>query len=52
MTKEHNDANVIAMGGRVVSTDEAIEIVETWLHAKFGGGRHQKRIDKIETRPA
>ncbi len=52
MTKEHNDANVIALGGRVVSTDEVTEIVDTWLHAKFEGGRHQKRIDKIEIPPA
>lgn len=48
MTKEHNDANVIAMGGRVVSPEVAIEIVDTWLKAKFERGRHQKRIDKIE----
>lgn len=52
MTKEHNDANVIAMGGRVVSIDEAIKIVDTWLHAEFEGGRHQRRIDKIEVPPA
>ena len=49
MTKEHNDANVIAMGGRVVSPEVATRIVDTWLEAKFEGGRHQKRIDKIET---
>lgn len=47
-TKEHNDANVIALGGRVVTADEAIEIVDTWLNAEFEGGRHQRRIDKID----
>lgn len=51
MTKEHNDANVIALGGRVVSTELAIEIVDTWLGATFEGGRHQRRIDKIEMPP-
>jgi ribose 5-phosphate isomerase B len=49
MTKEHNNANVIALGGRVVSPAEAIEIVDTWLSARFEGGRHQTRIDKLET---
>jgi len=47
-TKEHNNANIIALGGRVVSPAEAIEIVDTWLDAEFEGGRHQRRIDKIE----
>lgn len=47
-TKEHNNANVIALGGRVVSSSEACEIVDTWLNAEFEGGRHQRRIDKIE----
>lgn len=51
LTKEHNDANVIALGGRVVSTELAREIVDTWLAAVFEGGRHRRRIDKIE-RPA
>ena len=48
LTKEHNNANVIAIGGRMVSEKEGIEIVNAWLHAEFQGGRHQKRIDKIE----
>ena len=48
LTKEHNNANVIAIGGRMVSEKEGIEIVNAWLNAKFHGGRHQKRIDKIE----
>ncbi|WHH57565.1 ribose 5-phosphate isomerase B [Petroclostridium sp. X23] len=47
MTKEHNNANVIALGGRVTGPGLAIEIVEAWLGAEFQGGRHQGRIDKI-----
>lgn len=47
LTKEHNNANMIAIGGRMVSVQAGIEIVDTWLGAVFQGGRHQKRIDKI-----
>lgn len=46
-TREHNDANIIALGGRVVGPGLALEIVDAWLGAEFEGGRHQKRIDKI-----
>ena len=45
--REHNDANVIALGGKVVGEDEAIAIVTEFLDAKFAGGRHQRRVDKI-----
>jgi ribose 5-phosphate isomerase B len=45
--REHNDANVIALGGKVVGEDEAIAIVQEFLAAEFAGGRHQRRIDKI-----
>jgi ribose 5-phosphate isomerase B len=45
--REHNDANVIALGGQVVGDDEAIAIVQEFLSAQFAGGRHQRRIDKI-----
>jgi ribose 5-phosphate isomerase B len=45
--REHNNANVIALGGKVVGDDEAIEIVQEFLNATFAGGRHQRRIDKI-----
>jgi ribose 5-phosphate isomerase B len=45
--REHNDANVIALGGKVVGEDEAIAIVQEFLGAKFAGGRHQRRVDKI-----
>lgn len=46
-SKEHNNANVLCMGGRVVGLGLAIMIVDEWLNAKFQGGRHQKRLDKI-----
>ena len=45
--REHNDANVLALGGKVVGDDEAIAIVQEFLSAQFSGGRHQRRIDKI-----
>jgi ribose 5-phosphate isomerase B len=45
--REHNDANVLALGGRVVGEDEAIAIVQEFLSAQFAGGRHQRRVDKI-----
>lgn len=48
LAKEHNNANVISIGARTVSTAEAIGIVDAWLDAKFQGGRHLRRIEKIE----
>lgn len=45
--REHNDANVLTLGGRVVNDALAVEIVREFLGAKFAGGRHQRRIDKI-----
>jgi ribose 5-phosphate isomerase B len=50
LTKEHNNANVIALGGRMISEVDAIQIVDVWLQTEYQGGRHQKRIDKIEMR--
>lgn len=47
MTKRHNNANVICMGGRVIGRELAFKIVDAWLDAEFEGGRHQTRIDKI-----
>jgi ribose 5-phosphate isomerase B len=47
MSREHNDANVLAMGGRIVGCGLAEEIVSVWLNARFEGGRHQKRVDQI-----
>ena len=47
LAKEHNNANVLSMPARLISTDEAEAIVDTFLSATFEGGRHQRRIDKI-----
>ncbi|QIB27678.1 ribose 5-phosphate isomerase B [Caloranaerobacter azorensis] len=48
MSREHNDANVLALGGRVVGVNLALEIVDVWLKTEFQGGRHQRRVDKIK----
>ena len=48
LAKEHNDANMIAIGERMIDRNDAVVIVDAWLNAKFAGGRHQQRIDKIE----
>ncbi len=45
--REHNNANVLCMGGRVLGTELAKEITNAWLDAKFSGGRHERRIEKI-----
>ena len=47
MSREHNDANILALGARITGRDAAIEILETWLAATFAGGRHARRVDKI-----
>lgn len=47
MSREHNDANVLAMGGRVLSEHQIIEVTQSFLSAEFAGGRHQRRVDKI-----
>lgn len=47
MTKMHNDANVICLGGRVTGRELAFMIVDTWLATEFEGGRHAARIKKI-----
>lgn len=46
-SREHNDANVLTLGGRVFGVELAKAIAKTWLETNFGGGRHQKRVDKI-----
>lgn len=47
MSKEHNDANVVVLGGRTVDGDRACEMIGIWLDSHFEGGRHQQRLDKI-----
>jgi ribose 5-phosphate isomerase B len=47
MAKEHNNANILVLGGRVLSVEVAEALVNTWLDTVFEGGRHQGRLDKI-----
>ena len=48
MSRLHNDSNVLVLGGRIVGPELATEIVFTWLNTEFEGGRHNKRIEKID----
>jgi ribose 5-phosphate isomerase B len=47
MSRRHNDANVLALGGRRVEQDQAVGILETFMATPFDGGRHQRRVDQI-----
>jgi ribose 5-phosphate isomerase B len=47
MSREHNDANVLALGARLTAADVAVEIVGVWLQTAFGDGRHRRRVEKI-----
>ena len=47
LSREHNDANVLSMGGRIVAFGLADEILTLWLRTPFEGGRHQRRLDQI-----
>jgi ribose 5-phosphate isomerase B len=49
MSRAHNDANVLILGGRVTGVEIALSILRTWLETSFEGGRHQRRIDRIES---
>lgn len=48
-SREHNDANVLTLGARLISPEDAREIVALWLATPFAGGRHQRRVDKIRS---
>ena len=48
MSRLHNDSNILAIGARMNGGDNILDIVDIWLNTDFEGGRHQKRIDKIE----
>ena len=50
LARRHNDANVISIGARMVAPDAVVPIVQAWLNASFEGGRHLRRIQKIEER--
>ena len=48
LTKQHNNANILALGGRTTEKKLALEIVDTWLDTDFEGGRHQRRVDMLD----
>ena len=48
LTKKHNNANMIALGGRTTDPDLALQIVDRWLDTDFEGGRHQRRVDMLD----
>lgn len=50
LSREHNDANVACLGGRTTSVEQATAIIDTWLQTEFQGGRHERRVRKIEHR--
>lgn len=47
MTRRHNDANILAMGGRVISEDQAVKFTKIFLETPFEGGRHTNRVNMI-----
>lgn len=48
LTRQHNNANVLCMGARIISFEKALEITDAFLDAEFLGGRHQRRVDMLE----
>ena len=49
MSRRHNNANILVMGGRVIGDILALEILSTWLKTAFEAGRHQRRLDKFDS---
>jgi ribose 5-phosphate isomerase B len=49
MAREHNNANILVLGGRVLDPELACKMVQIWLTSTYEGGRHQKRLDKIHS---
>ena len=49
MSREHNDANILTMGERVIGPELAAQILDVWLSSEFTGGRHSRRVDKISS---
>jgi ribose 5-phosphate isomerase B len=47
MSREHNNANVLTLGARIINPEEAFRIVDKWLATSFAGGRHERRVEKI-----
>ena len=51
LSREHNDANVLVLPARCISTDQGKAILKKWLETPFAGGRHERRVEKIEVEP-
>ena len=49
LSRKHNNANMLAMGGRITSVEDAIRITDAWLDTKFEGGRHSRRVDMLDS---
>ena len=49
LSRLHNNANVLSFGSRFIDADRAIELIKKWLSVEFEGGRHQKRIEKLDS---
>lgn len=49
LSRKHNNANMLAMGGRITSVEDAIRITDAWLDAEFEGGRHSRRVDMLDS---
>lgn len=47
ITRHHNDANILCLGGRVINEEQAVEFAKLFLNTSFDGGRHQRRVDEI-----
>ena len=48
LSREHNNANILSIGARFMSEDEIRSVLDVWFNEPFGGGRHQRRIDKLD----
>ncbi|MBN1842078.1 MAG: ribose 5-phosphate isomerase B [Deltaproteobacteria bacterium] len=48
MSRRHNDSNILVMGGRLIGDTLALQLVDTWLETPFEGGRHQRRLEKMD----
>ncbi len=48
LAKEHNNANILVFGGRTMAVDDVAKYIETFLHSSYEGGRHQRRLDKLD----
>ena len=48
MAKKHNNANILSLGARFISTDKIYDIIEMWIVEPFVGGRHEKRVNKLD----